>query len=756
MNIRLAAAKILLSIAGMGLVALFNIALADKSEAVGFNTEIYDYFSDRQKYLAMDVKPAREPLAPDSGNRRQIRTEQKREIPAIVAPVNVPTGAATITSEILDYFKEEQRYVAKGNVRIAKDGSIITADSAVYFNESADAELTGNVTIENNDYLIKTDQADYNLDDGTGTLKKADIYVKKDKYWISGVDMQKLGDHHYRAKKAYFSACDSESYRTAEILTSDKIPVSQRPDWCFRGDDADLLIGDKMTAKNATFRVKNSPVLYSPYFWTSLGNDRQTGFEIPAVGTDSRKGMRYSQSFFWAIDENKDATFTGDYFSKRGVGTGVEYRFLDFNHEGKWYAYHISDRYLNQSLWEVKVTDKYKTGNIQTFLDVNYINSEVYYKEYPKDFVTNISRFLQSTGEASLPFDNSRAYLLAQHWVNLREGLSEHVPQKLPELGYVINPTLLGPAIFTLQANAANFYRTLDPGGQRLDLQPTLSYSFGDAIRLTQAVSLRETYYNLTNGGTFGSSAHRELFQYDAQAQMRFLRDYGSFLHIVEPSVEYTFIPSAKIMPLFDATELPVRTSVVTLGLYNKLMFKGLDVSLRLTQPYDFHNGNIITAEDISNIENGLVGTTTVSHHSVQPTRLEGAVTGPAFPVNFTFDTAYDFSIDRLSNLNSGVNFQVFRDITLGLSERYSRIDNLMLYSIGFNIPLGNHWLAKINSSYDAKGPGLREFAIGANYKDQCWNVNLLTTRTPGDQIRPPSYSYIIMIGLKGLGLYKL
>jgi len=61
-------------------------------------------------------------------------------------------------------------------------------------------------------------------------------------------------------------------------------------------------------------------------------------------------------------------------------------------------------------------------------------------------------------------------------------------PQKMPEVGYVLNPTAVGPAIFTLSANAANFIRSEEPHGQRIDIKPELSYSLGDTVRLTQAI----------------------------------------------------------------------------------------------------------------------------------------------------------------------------------------------------------------------------------------------------------------------------
>ncbi|HMK61271.1 MAG TPA: LPS assembly protein LptD [Dissulfurispiraceae bacterium] len=661
---------------------------------------------------------------------------------------------ATITADNLEYFKDEQRYVAVGNVKIVKDSTLVTADEAVYFAETGDADLTGHVTIDDKDYLINTEEAEFNLDDKTGKLNNAVIYFKKDEYWIRGINMKKLGESHYYAKTVYFTTCDSESYRSAKVLTFSDIPASQEPDWCFKGHDADIVVGSRMTAKDATYRVKDVPVLYSPFFSAPVGSGRETGFLIPAVGTSSSKGIRFSPSFFWAIDENKDATVDIDYYSKRGIGTGVEYRFLDFNHEGKWYGYHIRDAKLHKDFFELKASDKYSLGNIKAFLDINYINDEEFYKEYPKDFKSSISRFLQSSAEVSVPLNNSRLYFLSQYWVNLREGVTEHVPQKLPELGYVVNPTAVGPLIFTLSANAANFYRSQEPHGQRVDIKPELSYSIGDSIRLTQTVSIRETAYNLNDSEGFGSSPHREMFQYSAQAQTRFVKNYGSFQHIVEPAFEFNYIPSAKVLPLFDSTELPAKTTVLSFVLYNKLVFKNLEVSLRLSQPYDFNSNNSnILVDNFNSIADGIAVLPT--NHHLQPTKLEGAVAGPALPVNFTFDVSYDMIEKRINNLNSGFNFKIFRDITLGLGERYSRVDDLMLYTLGITAPIDKYWTFTFSSGYDAKGPGLRDLSIKATYKKQCWTADFVITRRPSDQFRPADYSYLLMLELRGLGSFK-
>ena len=66
------------------------------------------------------------------------------------------------------------------------------------------------------------------------------------------------------------------------------------------------------------------------------------------------------------------------------------------------------------------------------------------------------------------------------------------------------------------------------------------------------------------------------------------------------------------------------------------------------------------------------------------------------------------------------------------------------------------HRWASIGSSYDAKGPGVRDFMIKASYKEQCWNVDLVASRRPADELRPAGYSYYIVLELKGLGSFKL
>jgi LPS-assembly protein len=624
--------------------------------------------------------------------------------------------AATITADHLEYFQDEDRYVATGNVRIEREDAVLTADRVIFYHKTSDAKAEGNVVYMDAETVINAERAELNLDAKTGKLHNAIIFLKKDNYWITGDSIEKIKENHYYAKTATFTTCDVEP--------------SYNPDWCFKGSNVDIIVGRRLTARDVTFRIKGLPVLYSPYLWAPVKTERETGFLIPHIGHSSRKGFQFSPAFFWAIDEDKDATFYLDYYSKLGIGKGVEFRYITFSGRGNWYAYHIRDRELKKNFYEVKGFNEHYFKNIRGLLDINYVNYEDFYRRYGRTIDDRIQRFLQSTGEVSMSFDNSRLYLLGQHWIDLKKPETVHVPQRLPEVGYVINPVSIGPMIFTMSSSLANFYRDKGPAGQRLDLHSTLSYSFGDWVQVFQSISPRVTFYNLTNEENYGKSFHRETFEYRAVATSRIVRQYGSFSHIIEPSIEYRFIPDTRPVPLFDATELFGRTSAAHLSLHNIISFRRFALSARITQPYDFN------AED----------------NALQPTVLQASISGP-FTLNF--DMSYDFNVQEVKTVNSDLSVKAIEGTTVTIGKRYAKDAKIMQSRVGIDSAVTRNISVHANIWYDLRGGGVRESALRTRYSQQCWAMDLSLSRTPGDNIMPAEYSFMVLFELRGLGIFR-
>ncbi|WP_333653961.1 LPS assembly protein LptD, partial [Dissulfurispira sp.] len=336
-----------------------------------------------------------------------------------------------------------------------------------------------------------------------------------------------------------------------------------------------------------------------------------------------------------------------------------------------------------------------------------------------------IQRFLQSTGEISVPLPDSRLYLLGQQWIDLKEGHTA-VPKKLPELGYVVNPTNIGPLMFSMNSSVANFYRQRGERGQRLDINPTVSYSFGETVPIFQSLSLRETAYNLKDGASYGSSPHRETFEYRASALTRFIKRYESFTHIIEPSFSYSFIPESHPLPIFDSTELFDKTSVASFSLYNSLTSKHFTLTASLSQSLNFNAGD-------------------------RPLSLTAVNASFSGPFSLNFDMSYDPNKGRAETVNSSLSFKVMDKTAISFGERYSNSDEKYFYTFGIDSAITKKWSVSANMWYDSKD-GLRDSSINTIYSEQCWAVNISATKRPGDDRRPPEYSFMIFIELKGLG----
>jgi LPS-assembly protein len=658
----------------------------------------------------------------------------------LTAPAASYAAGSTITADKVENLAAEKKYIATGHVVITKDDAVYKADKAIYDEKTENMQLSGHVVLEDRDFIISTEKADFNSATKTGVLNNAIIYLKQGKNWIRGSNMKKIGDSQYYGKTVYFTACDSEDYRTGRALREGDRPVSSRPDWCLRGEDANLTVGDKITAKNATFRVKDLPMLYTPYFQGPADNERKTGLLMPEVGNSSKKGFMLRPSFFWVIDDNRDATVSMDYYSKRGAGGSLEYRFKEPRHEGEWFGYYLHDRELKETFALAKINDRYNADDFKAFLNVDYVNSRKYFTEYGDTYRATINRFLQSSAEISTPVSlgsSSRAYLLSQYWVNLREDISENTPQKLPEAGYVLNPTAVGPFMLSMTANAAYFVRQHDPAGTRLDVMPVLSHSMGDTVRFTQSLSLRETLYNLQNGGDYGTNPHRDTFKYRAETQTRFMKNYGSFMHVIEPSVEYSYIPNAKDLPKFDSVETQTKESVITAGVHNRFIFRDITASLRVAQPFDTFN---------------------TSDGTLLPTVVRGNINGAGMPVTLNFLSEYNINAQRLETMNSSVSFKVFRDVSLGLGELYSSSDDMMLISAGLNATLSKRWLVSAYGSYDIRTDHkLRDTTLAVTYREQCWSFKTLFTRRPPSTVTGGAdYTFMVLLELRGFGAFKI
>jgi LPS-assembly protein len=610
----------------------------------------------------------------------------------------------TIDAESLEYITETTTYVLKGAVKIRKTDATIEADEIQYNETTSEAVAAGNVRYHSPDFSITASRAELNLEDKTGRLQDAEVFYKKGNYHISGKVIEKKGDNYYTSPEASFTTCDA--------------PV---PAWCFHGKNVDTLVNDRLNAKDASFRLKNIPVLYSPYLWAPFLSDRQTGFLTPLIGYSNTRGGNLNVPFFWAISDNRDATFELDTYTKRGIGEGLEYRYVEpWGAKGNWWIYHIRDTELNKDFWEIKgLHDQRSADTPGGFLNINYINESDFYREFNTDLQTRTNRFLESTGELSMPFSHSRAYLLSQYWVDLKND-TKSAAQRLPEAGYVFNPANMGQFWFSATTAFSNFWREENTDGQRVDLYPAIMHKFGtNTVNFRQKLGLRETAYFLNNGQD--ESLHRESLDYQMEVNTRLYKKYDSFTHIAEPSVSYTLISNSENnLPVFDSAELFKRKSLIELSLLNRFINKdGEFLVIRVAQGFDSFQGD----------------------RPFQPLHLEIGLKKPAA---IRLETYYDVNTGRVESVNSDLSVTV-APVTFSAGERYNVKNDIKFYTTGLGLHLWKPLFMNINIWYDAIEHKTKDVTAHLKYISQCWGADLGVIKRPGE------FSVTLLFELKGI-----
>lgn len=645
---------------------------------------------------------------------------------AIIITIVLPCKDAfciTITASVIEHYKAEDKFVAKDNVTILTDKAKITANHAVFYRQTQTASLSGAVNYEDDLVVIQASTAEINLLTRLGTVTDAFVLIKdqskqtdpmlKKEYKLQGSKLTRLAENRFYFDSLFVTTCEFDNATSA--------------DWCFKAKDADITIGSSLTAKDVTYEIKDTPVLYLPYLWAPVLTERQSGLLPPVVGNSNTKGLRYTQQYFLAIDDNQDATLALDYYSKAGLGLWGEYRYLYPTDSGKWEAYRIRDTLLNKQFVELRGKHRHSSGLLSGFADINYVNDRDFYREFPIRFKDMDDRFLQSSVEVSKHIPQARFYTLLQSFKDLKY-TDKLAPQKIPELGFYYRPTDTKPVNVSLQGTLSNFIRQAEAHGQRLDLLASLKHQTGTAVTFTQALSLRETAYNLYNYAH--ATTHNGVADYTAKALSRFYRLYHSFSHVLEPSVGYEFTSNHRKMPLFDSIELKKKTSQLFVALENILFFTDTSVFVKVKQYYDF----------LSRPNNDP---------RYMPTVLESVVLSRQ--INARLDMTQNFAFRRTESINSEVSYKLSNQLQASLGQRYHREDNLLFYRGGIDVGVSRQWAFRTNFDYDERLKELRSLTASVKYRQKCWAVNLNIIRRPGYELRPSEYAFYFAIELKGI-----
>ena len=316
-------------------------------------------------------------------------------------------GGKALHADRIEFYQPTDTLNARGSVRVSSEG-----------NSFKGAELT--LKLDTFEGVFEQPSYRFLANGGTGVARRIDF----------------VSDKSLIARDASFSTCerdDDTTWKPAWVITASSFKFDQ---------DAEIGV-----ATGAVLRFLDVPILAVPSISFPLSDKRKSGFLPPTFNVDSVSGVMVEQPYYFNIAPNRDATLTPIVMSKRGIGLGGEYRFLERDDTGRIRANYLpSDRLRSMDRWSYSLqqTGVVKTtwptlGNVGFGLNLNRVSDNDYWRDFQRN-TTSLTNLTQRLLASDVTANWSRGYfsssLRTLRWQTLQDPLSPIVPpyDRLPQL----------------------------------------------------------------------------------------------------------------------------------------------------------------------------------------------------------------------------------------------------------------------------------------------------------------------------------
>jgi len=518
-------------------------------------------------------------------------------------------GPWQISADNFAYDQSSGTYRAYGNVVIQRGGHVLLADRAEFNSKTGQVVAQGHVRLTTGADTLRAERIEMDLETETGTIEGGSIFLAENHFYIFGDRIRKIGPDTYSADKATITTCDGPN-----------------PDWKITGRNVKITIEGYGFVSHAAFWARRIPLLYTPYLFFPVKIKRQTGLLTPRAEYSDRRGGQYVQPFFWAISPSSDATFYAHYMDKRGLKSGLEFRWVtDPLSRGVVMLDGFRDRQIDdgsaeKALWGYRddtairpnsdrwwlrgKVDRQLGKGFSAKLDLDLVSDQDYLREFRNSYAGYSETrdvFNKTFGRALDDYDDpvrlnrlnlnrtwSRVSLNADlQWyddvIKRRQADSDDTLQRLPAIDLNVSRSPLPrlPLQYRLAGNYTYLYRQDGDRAHRLDLHPRLLWpaSLGPYLTLEPSAGLRYTAWQMERvASDAGLKRFHQRTIYDLELTMA-SRLYRIFRvgpqrllkHTLLPEVTYRYIPeqNQSKLPDFDGIDRIEASNLITCSLTN-------------------------------------------------------------------------------------------------------------------------------------------------------------------------------------------
>ncbi|MBL1292911.1 MAG: LPS assembly protein LptD [Thiotrichales bacterium] len=644
-----------------------------------------------------------------------------------------------------------------GDVEILRGNQSLNADTVRYTRSNQRVQADGNIIYREPDFLLFGQSADINIDTYEGDITAADVRFPIMHARASADTIVLEGRQTIRLINGAYTTCDIGN--NSWSLTAPRIKLDRTKD-----------VG---TAYNATLRIKNIPVFYTPYINFPLSDKRKSGFLAPSFGSSGESGSEFLIPYYWNIAANYDATITPRFLSKRGLQLQNEFRYLTNRSHGTVNLEYLPNDDLfgdNRSLLRLQHDTTFSQQWRGSLLFADASDADYFEDLGDRLSITSITHLER---RADLNYSGSRGQLLArvQDFQTIDDTIAaaNRPYKRLPQLLYSTGlPSYLGTNS-QLRSEWVQFDREDSVTASRLDIQPTISRRYSRVWGFFEPkLSLRHTQFSLDDQAAgVDSNQTRTLPISSLDSGLYFDKplNFGkrAFIHTLEPRLFYLNVPfeNQDDIPLFD-TGLNDFTFE---QLFRNNRFSGGDrvsdanqLALALTSRLiDDESGDELVRLALGQIRyfrdrrvtlNGGAADTELTSNFVA--RID------ATPNNqWRISGEWQWDPDGEDSVETTASLQYRPSRGRGLNFSYRSVDSQALEQTdaSFFWPLSQHWRAVGRWNYSLERKETLESFAGLEYEQCCWRLSFVRREFINDinSSDESNTTFLIQLELKGL-----
>ena len=710
---------------------------------------------------AMDARLLRD-LPWDYCGRRPLRLGK-----APLAPPPRDDEPIRIAADAADYDQVSEVVKLRGDVEIRRGGQSIEGQETTYDRRSGEAVATGNAFLEHPGLRITGSHAQFNLDTEKGNIWDAQYRV--------------TGPVNGRGQSDQVTILSKDLAHLANTTYTTCPPGSQA--WMLRANKLDL---DHSTgrgvARDATLRVGNVPVLYTPYLDFPIDKRRQSGLLIPSVGFSNSNGFDLSVPYYFNIAPNLDATLTPRIMSERGLMLGGQTRFLTERQSGTLLGEIIPNDAKAEgdpTRWAIQAVQKGQFGpRWSTVININAVSDDQFLADFGNTLKATSARNLERRGDLTYSGDGWSLVSRVQQFQTVDATLApnDRPYARLPQLLLNVTPWRGDSG---LEAGADGEYDWFDHStkvdGQRLAMAPWLSWplrrSYGHLIPRLKVRTAGYALQNQVAGAPNDPSYLLPTASLDGK--LIFERPISWFggpsIQTLEPRLYYLYTPyqdQAEI-PTFDTTQLDFSfaslfrdnrfagrdrigdANQITVGLTSRTLSEGDGrelLSASIGQILYFADRRVqIAGPPQDSQTSGVAGELAariLTHWSARVSLQYDPQVDTNPWERRVLQLHYQTPEARLFNLAYRYN------LGTSIDDRYEDTDLTFRFPLGRRVEVVGRWL------YSLLHAETMDAFAGIEFGQCCWRVRLLARNYKNSADSSGNTSVMLQVELAGLGAF--